>query len=182
MIKTPEDLMKLHAETLSASQAAATRALEGFGKLAELNLKTAGEALAQTSDQLKALFSAKDPQQAGRVISEMAKPSTEALTAWAKEIYQLSSQTGVELSSLAEKLSSLAEKQITDGNKQLLAAVELLAKNAPAGSEGVVQVLRTTIATASTTYDQVFKATRQLADQAQAGVAAATKAAGRKSA
>ena len=154
MIKTPEDLMKLHAETLSASQAAATRALEGFGKLAELNLKTAGEALAQT---------------------EMAKPSTEALTAWAKEIYQLSSQTGVEL-------SSLAEKQITDGNKQLLAAVELLAKNAPAGSEGVVQVLRTTIATASTTYDQVFKATRQLADQAQAGVAAATKAAGRKSA
>ena len=175
MIKTPEDLMKLHAETLSASQAAATRAREGFGKLAELNLKTAGEALAQTSDQLKALFSAKDPQQAGRVISEMAKPSTEALTAWAKEIYQLSSQTGVEL-------SSLAEKQITDGNKQLLAAVELLAKNAPAGSEGVVQVLRTTIATASTTYDQVFKATRQLADQAQAGVAAATKAAGRKSA
>ena len=60
--------------------------------------------------------------------------------------------------------------------------MELLAKNAPAGSEGVVQVLRTTIATASTTYDQVFKATRQLADQAQAGVAAATKAAGRKSA
>jgi phasin family protein len=175
MIKTPEDLMNLHAETLSASQAAATRALEGFGKLAELNLKTAGEALAQTSDQLKALFTAKDPQQASRVISEMAKPSTEALTAWAKEIYQLSSQTGVEL-------SSLAEKQITDGNKQLLAAVELLAKNAPAGSEGVVQVLRTTIATASTTYDQVFKATRQLADQAQAGVAAATKAAGRKSA
>jgi len=175
MIKTPEDLMKLHAETLNASQAAATRALEGFGKLAELNLKTATEALAQTSDQLKALFTAKDPQQASRVISEMAKPSTEALTAWAKEVYQLSSQTGAEL-------SSMAEKQIVDGNKQLLAAVELLGKNAPAGSEGVVQVLRTTIATAASTYDQVFKATRQLADQAQAGVAAATKATGRKSA
>jgi hypothetical protein len=46
----------------------------------------------------------------------------------------------------------------------------------------MVQVLRTTIATAASAYDQVFKATRQLADQAQAGVAAATKATGRKSA
>jgi hypothetical protein len=109
------------------------------------------------------------------VISEMAKPSTEALTTWAKEVYQLSSQTGAEL-------GAMAEKQIVDGNRQLLAAVELLGKNAPAGSEGMVQVLRTTIATAASAYDQVFKATRQLADQAQAGVAAATKATGRKSA
>jgi hypothetical protein len=97
-------------------------------------------------------------------IAAMAQPSTDAFSAYAKDFYALSSKTGAEL-------VAAAEKQIADGNKQLLSAVELLSKNAPAGSEGTVQVLRNTVTAASAAYDQVFKATRQLADQAEAGLA-----------
>ena len=76
----------------------------------------------------------------------------------------------------------MAEKQIADGNRQLLTAVELFAKSAPAGSEGAVQMLRTSVTAASSAYDQVFKVTRQLAEQAEAGLTKAGKAAGGKKA
>ena len=175
MIKTPEDLMKLQAEAFSASQSAVTRTLEGFEKLAHLNLKAAGESLAQHQDQLKALVAARDPQSAAQVLAEMAKPSTEALSAWAREFYQLSSQTAAEL-------VGLAEKQIADGQKQLTTAVDLLAKSAPAGSEGAVQMLRTSVSAATAACEQAIKAGRQVADQVQAAVAPAAKPAGRKAA
>lgn len=170
MIKTPEDLMKLHTEAMSASQAVVAKTIESFEKLAELNLKAAGETFAQQTEQLKALMAVKDPQSAARLLSDMAKPSTEVLTAWAKDFYQLSSQTGAEL-------VALAEKQMADGQKQLGTAVDLLAKNAPAGSEGAVQVMRNAVSAATAACDQAFKATRQMADQAQATVAGAAKAA-----
>ena len=164
MMKSPEDLMKLQTEALSASSAVMGRTLESFQKLAELNLKAATDSFSQSSEQLKTLMSAKDPQQAAKLLAEMAKPSTEAMSAYAKEFYELSSKAGAEL-------AAMAEKQIADGNKQLLGAVELLAKSAPAGSEGAVQVLRTTLTAASAAYDQVFKATKQLSEQAEASLA-----------
>jgi phasin family protein len=175
MIKTPEDLLKLQAEAYSAHQAAVAKTLEGFEKLASLNLRAAGESLALHNEQLKALVGARDPQSAAQVLTDMAKPSTEALTVWAREFYQLSSQTATEL-------VGLAEKQMADGQKQLATAVELLAKNAPAGSESAVQMLRTSMNAASSACEQAIKAGRQVADQVQAAVSPATKPAGRKAA
>lgn len=175
MIKTPEDLMKLQADALSASQSAIAKTLEGFEKLANLNLKAAGEGFAQHNEQLKALVSASDPQSAAKILTDMAKPSTEALTAWAREFYQLSSQTAAEL-------VGLAEKQIADGQKQLATAVDLLARNAPAGFEGALQMLRTSASAASAATEQAIKAGRQVADQVQAAVTPAAKPTGRKTA
>ena len=171
-MKTPEELMKLQSEALTASSAVMGKTLESFQKLAELNLKAATESFSQSTEQLKTLMAAKDPQQAAKLLAEMAKPSP-ALSAYAKDFYELSSKAGAEL-------AAMAEKQIADGNKQLLGAVELLAKNAPAGSEGAVQVLRTTLTAASAAYDQVFKATKQLSEQAEAGLANVAKATGLK--
>lgn len=175
MMKSPEDLLKMQSEAFGASNAVMAKAVEQFEKLAALNLKAATDTFAQSTDQLKALLSAKDPQQAAKLLSEMAQPSSEALTTYAKEFFELSSKTGNEL-------TAMAEKQIADGNRQLLTAVELFAKSAPAGSEGAVQMLRTSVTAASSAYDQVFKVTRQLAEQAEAGLTKAGKAAGGKKA
>ena len=175
MIKTPEDFLKLHADAVSASQAMVTKTLESFEKLTELNLKAAGATLAQSSEQLKALLAAKDPQAAAKLISGFAKPSSDAFSAYATDLYQLSSKTGADL-------SAMAEKQIADGNRKLLESIEILAKNAPPGSEGAVKVLRNTVGAATSAYDQVFKATKQLAEQAEANLATVTKAAGARKA
>lgn len=176
MIKTPEDLLKLQADAYTASSAVVAKSIENLEKFAELNLKAAGDTFTQSAEQIKALLAAKDPQQAAKLIAAMAQPSTDAFSGYAKDFYALSSKTGAEL-------VAAAEKQIADGNKQLLSAVELLSKNAPAGSEGAVQVLRNTVTAANAAYDQVFKATRQLADQAEAGLANLAKTtAGKKGA
>ncbi|MCX7273080.1 MAG: TIGR01841 family phasin, partial [Burkholderiales bacterium] len=118
MMKSPEDLLKMQSEAFGASNAVMAKAVEQFEKLAALNLKAATDTFAQSTDQLKALLSAKDPQQAAKLLSEMAQPSSEALTTYAKEFFELSSKTGNEL-------TAMAEKQIADGNRQLLTAVEL---------------------------------------------------------
>ena len=65
---------------------------------------------------------------------------------------------------------------------QLATAVELLAKNAPAGSESAVQMLRTSMNAASAACEQAIKAGRQVADQVQAAVTPAAKPAARKAA
>ncbi len=169
MLKQPEDLLKLQSDMFSASNAVVSKTIEHWEKLAELNLKAANDGFNQSADQLKALFAAKDPQEAAKLFAAMAKPSTEGFTAYAKDVVALTNKAGAEL-------TALAEKQIADGNKQLQGAVELLAKNAPAGSEGAVQMLRTTLSAASAAYEQVFKVTKQLAEQAEQGLAAATKA------
>ncbi|MFM8880762.1 MAG: hypothetical protein ACKOGK_00750, partial [Betaproteobacteria bacterium] len=56
------------------------------------------------------------------------------------------------------------------------ASIESMAKNAPAGSEGVVSFVKSAMAASNSAWDQVSKTTRQVVEMAEANVAAVTKA------
>ena len=62
-----------------------------------------------------------------------------------------------------------------DSNKQLYSAIDAMAKNAPAGSEGVVNMVKQAVSSANTAFDQVSKATKQVVELAEANMAAAAK-------
>lgn len=105
-MKTPEELMKLQSEALSASSAVMGKTLESFQKLAELNLKAATESFSQSTEQLKTLMAAKDP--AGRQAAVRDGQAFAALSAYAKDFYELSSKAGAELAAMAESRSPMA--------------------------------------------------------------------------
>ena len=50
-----------------------------------------------------------------------------------------------------------------------------MAKNAPAGSEGIVTLVKSAMTAANSAYDQVNKATKQAVEVAEANIAAAAK-------
>lgn len=162
MVKTnPEDLMKMQAEAFRMTSAAAAKAFEGFQKLAALNMETAKSSLEQSTEQIRALLAAKDAKTLTELVTSYTKPSPEKFTAYAKAVMAISKETGSDL-------TAMVEKQVAESNAQLAAAIEELAKNAPAGSEGAVAFMRQALAAASRAYEQVNSATRQFAEKAEA--------------
>lgn len=170
MMTTPENLMKMHAEAVKASGAAANKTLEGFQKLAALNLQTAKATLEESSEQIRALLAAKDAKALTELVTSFAQPAPEKFTAYAKAVYAITREANSDL-------TAMVEKQIADSNRQLAEAVEALAKNAPAGSEGTVNFIRQALAAAQAAYEQVNTATRQFVQMAEANVEGAAKAA-----
>lgn len=170
MVTTPEQMIQLHQETLDTFQAVTLKSIEGLEKLADLNIQAVKASLAESNDQLKAAMTAKDAKGLGDLAAFSAQPAAEKFASYAKHVYEIANETGVEI-------TKLFEKQFAEGNKQFAATIEALAKNAPAGSEGVVTFVKSAVTAANTAYDQVNKAAKQVVELAEANVAAATKTA-----
>ncbi len=165
-----ENLMKMHSDALKASNAAAAKTLEGFQKLAALNMQTAKTALEESSDQINALLAVRDPKALTELVTSFSKPSPEKLTAYAKAVYAITKEANGEF-------AAMVEKQVADSNRQLTETVEKLASQAPAGSEGAVEFIRQSLAAAQSAYEQVNTATKQFVQVAEANVEGAAKAA-----
>lgn len=170
MVNTPEQLVQLQQETLDTFQAVALKSIEGFEKLADLNIQTIKTSLSESNDQTKALFGARDAKSLGNLASGVGQPAAEKAASYAKHVYEIASDTGMEI-------AKLFEKQFTESNKQFTATIEALAKNAPAGSEGLVTLMKSAMNAANTTYEQANKAAKQAVELAEANMAAATKTA-----
>ena len=170
MYTTPDQMVAMHKAALESFQAVAARSFEGLEKLAELNLAATRSTMEESAEQLKALLEVKDVKAFADMAAGSAQPAAEKMTAYAKHVYEITTDTGAEI-------AKLLEKQLADGNRQLHAAIDAMAKNAPAGSEGVVTFMKSAVSAANTAYDQVNKATKQVVEMAEANLAAAGKTA-----
>ncbi|HMS78228.1 MAG TPA: TIGR01841 family phasin [Burkholderiaceae bacterium] len=170
MYTTPDQLVAAHKAALESFQAVAAKSFEGLEKLAELNLAATKSTLEETAEQFKALLEVKDVKALADFAAGSAQPAADKVTAYSKHVYEITSDTGSEI-------AKLIEKQFAEGNRQLHAAIDALAKNAPAGSEGVVTFMKSAVSAANTAYDQVNKATKQVVELAEANIVAAGKTA-----
>jgi len=172
MMNNPEQVFAMQKSALDMFQAVALKSVEGFERFSELNIQAMKASLSESGEQMKTVFSAKDPKAFGEFAMNGAQPAVEKFAAYANHVYEIASDTGTEI-------AKLFEKQFAEGNKQLTAAVEAMAQNAPAGTEGVVTFVKSAVSAANTAYDQVNKAAKQVADMTEANIAAATKVGGR---
>ncbi|MFM1990420.1 MAG: hypothetical protein RJA99_3377 [Pseudomonadota bacterium] len=170
MFTTPDQMVAMHKAALESFQSVAAKSFEGFEKLAELNLAATKSTFEESAEQFKALLEVKDVKALADLAAGSAQPAADKLTAYAKHVYEITSETGSEI-------TKLIEKQLADSNKQLYAAIDALGKNAPAGSEGVVTFMKSAVSAANTAYDQVNKATKQVVELAEANLSAAAKTA-----
>jgi phasin family protein len=163
MTKTSTDFPG-QGEQARALGDAASRAIEGFQKLAELNLETARASMEATGEQIRELLAARDVKTLTELVTSYSKPRPDAFKAYAQAVYAISRETGTEL-------AEIVERQVADSQRQLYAAVEELATKAPPGSEGVVAFTRQVLAASTTAYDQLTKAARQFAQVTDSVVA-----------
>jgi phasin family protein len=170
MLTTPEQFAQMNKAAFETFQTIALKSVESFEKLADLNIEATKTTVTESAEQIKALLSAKDPKAAAELVMGAAQPAADKATAYAKHVYEIASETGSEL-------AKLFEKQVAEGNKQFSQAIDTMAKSAPAGSEGVVTLVKSAVTAANSAYDHVSKATKQAVELAEANLAAATKTA-----
>ncbi|HWS74414.1 MAG TPA: phasin family protein [Quisquiliibacterium sp.] len=175
MVNNPEQFVEMNKAALETFQAVFLKSVEGFEKLAELNIQAVKTSLAESSEHMKAAMNLKDAKSLGDLTNAGLQPAVDKFGAYARHVYEIGSETSAEI-------AKLLEKQFADGNKQFSAAMEEMTKNAPAGSEGVVTLVKTAMNAANNAFDQVNKATKQAVEMAEQNMAAATKTAARPAA
>jgi phasin family protein len=175
--KTLEILMTVNTEKFVAANKAAVdsllsvanTALASAERIAALNLNTARAALEDTVSGVQAIAGAKSPQDIASVATALTQPAIEKATAYARSVYEITSQSQGEL-------TKMIEAQFGDFQKTIAGLVEQAAKSAPAGSESALAAVQNAMAAATSAFGNMNVVAKQFAEQAQTNVAAATKA------
>ncbi|QDX80716.1 granule-associated-like protein [Denitratisoma sp. DHT3] len=169
MYAVPEKIAAANKASMETLLTFANTAFASAERLAALNLNTARSLLEDAVANTKTLLGAKDPQELVGLQSAMAQPAVEKAVAYSRSVYEIATQT-------QEELNKVLENQYAELNRNVGSALDQAAKNAPAGSDVAVAAFRSALAAANSAYDSVSKAARQVAEIAEANVAAATNA------
>ena len=143
------------------------KAFEGVERLVELNLQVAKAALSEAAEGTKAALSVKDAQELLSLQAGLLQPSAEKAVAYGRHVYDIAATTNAEV-------TRVAEAQMAELQKKFLTGVDSAIKNAPAGTESAVSLVKSAIAAANNAYESVQKAAKQAAEIADANIQAVT--------
>ncbi len=167
---TPEQFAAAYQANLQTFFSLAQTTFDGIEKIVELNLSATKANLEETAGKAKALLGVKDPQEFVSYQAAQLQPSAEKAVAYSRHFYDIASSTQAEF-------SRVVEAQLADANKKFVALIDTASKNAPAGSETAVAMVKSAVAAANSAYDSFSKAAKQAVQMAEANVSAATTAA-----
>jgi phasin family protein len=167
---TAEQLVAAHKANVETLFGLTQKAFEGVEKLVELNLQVAKASLTEAAEHAQATLSVKDAQELLALQATLLQPSAEKAAAYSRHVYDIASATNAEV-------SKVAEAQIADAQKKFLAVVDTAVKNAPAGTENAVALVKSAVAAANNAFESVHKAAKQAADVAEANFQAVTNSA-----
>ena len=158
---TTEQMMTAHKSNVEILIGLTSKAFEGVEKLVELNLQVAKAAMSEVADTAKAALSVKDAQELLALQAGLLQPVAEKAAAYSRHLYDIATSTSAEVGKVAEATTA-------DAQKQFMSLVDTAVKNAPAGSENVVALVKSAVAAANNAFDGVQKATKQATDVAEA--------------
>jgi phasin family protein len=168
MYQTPEQLVALNKANLEAAMKFAGVAFQGAERILDLQLKAARSAFADTVENAKTIAAVKDLQQLAALRESMAQPTIEKATAYAKSVYDAATATQAEI-------GKLAEEQVSEFNKQVVAALDKMVKTAPAGSEVGIATMKSAIAAVNASYENLSKVAKQFTEVSQSNFEAVAK-------
>jgi len=167
---TPEDLSTAYSAALQSYFTLSRKTLEGVEKVVELNLGVLKTSLQDSAGKFQDLQDIKAPQDFLAVYAAQLQPSAERAVAYSRNLYGIAAETQAEF-------TQYAEAQLAESNQRMVSMIDSVSKNAPAGSETAVAMVKSAIAAANSAYDTMNKATKQAVEMAEANVTAATNAA-----
>ncbi len=137
-----------------------SKAFEGVEKIVDLNINASKAALAEAGEHTKSVLGVKDVQELLALQSSLFQPLAEKTAAYSRHLYDIASSSGAEF-------TKTFEAQATDAQKKFMGLVDNAAKNAPAGSETAVAVMKSAVAAANNALETVQKAVKQATDVAE---------------
>jgi phasin family protein len=167
---TVEQMLAAHKANVDTLFGLTSKAYAGVEKLVELNLTAGKAALGEAAEGTKAALSVKDAQELLALQASFLQPLAEKSLAYSRHLYDIASSTGSEFGAAMEAQASSAQKQYAT-------FIDTVAKNAPAGSESAVAVMKSAVAAAGNAYEAMQKAVKQATELAEQNIAAVSQTA-----
>ena len=158
---TAEQVLASHKANVETLFGLTTKAFEGVEKLVELNVTASRAALNEAATHAKSVLSVKDAQELLALQAGLFQPLAEKTAAYSRHLYDIAAGTGAEF-------GKAFEGQVTEAQGKFMNAVDSAAKNAPAGSETAVAVMKSAVSAANNAFESVQKAVKQASDMAEA--------------
>lgn len=167
MFNIPEQFSAVAKANLEAQLSVFTtltsKAFESVEKMVDLNLNAAKTSLEDSSIAAKQLLSAKDPQEFFSLTAAQAQPTAAKAIAYGRHL------AGIATTAQAE-FTRAAEEQIAETGRKVSAMVDDVSKNAPAGSENVIAIVKSAIGNANAGYEQFSKSTKHAVEVMEANM------------
>ena len=169
--------MNYSADQLIANQKAnvdvmtglSQKAFASFEKLVELNMAATKAVVNESFANLQSLAAVKDVQELVSLQSALAKPMAAKSASYARHVYDIVSGTAAEF-------NSAFEAKAAEGKKTVASMVEQTLKNAPAGSEAAVNVIKSAMEASNNAVESAQKAAKQAAQLVETNLKAAAEA------
>ena len=169
MYSTTEEFTAAVQANIEKSMTLANIDFASAERLGALNLNTARAVLDDAVASAKALLGAKDTQELVSLQAALAQSAFEKLVAYSRSAYEIASQTN-------EEISTVIDAQLAEIRNNVTTHLDNASKNGPAGSDVAVAAVKSAIAAANSAYESMSKAAKQVAEIAEANMAAATTA------
>jgi phasin family protein len=161
MALTADQILAAQKANLETLFGLTTKAFEGVEKLVELNVTASKAALTEAASATQAVLSVKDAQELLALQASLFQPLAEKTAAYSRHLYDIAQGTGTEF-------SKAFEAKAAEAQQAFVGLVDSASKNAPAGSETAVAVLKSAVAAANNAFESVQKAVKQASDVAEA--------------
>ena len=155
-----EQIMAAHKANIETLFGLTHKAFEGVEKLVELNLQATKAALAESANHAQAVMGVKDAQEMMALQAGMVQPLAEKTAAYSRHLYDIATSASADL-------GKTFEAQTAEAQKKVMGLVDSATKNAPAGSETAVAVMKSAVAAANNAFESMQKAVKQASDMAE---------------
>jgi phasin family protein len=167
---TVEQIVASNKANLDTLFGLTTKAFAGVEKMVELNVTAAKAALAESSEHAKASMGVKDAQEFLALQAGLLQPLAEKSAAYSRHLYDIASSAGAEF-------TKNVEAQSAEAQKKFMGLVDTAAKNAPAGTESAVALMKNAVTAANSALESVQKSVKQATEMAEKNLTAATETA-----
>jgi phasin family protein len=168
MFITADQISATNKTNLNAVLGLSNKTFAGFEKLVELNLAAAKALVKESIEHTQALLSVKDIQQALALQTSFAAPSAEKAVAYGRHVYGIAVETSAEF-------TKALEGKAAEGQKALGQVMDNMTKNAPAGSESAVAVLKSAMASSQSAIESAQAAAKKALQMAEGNLNAVTE-------
>lgn len=145
----------------TAVNALASNMLQGVERIANLNLAAAKASSEEFSANMTKLLSATNPQEFFGISAAQFQPNLEKASSYARYVSEIYSE-----SQLA--VAKAIETQVSEASRAAAAVLDQLSKNAPAGSEDAMALMKSMMGNGNAFYEQITKVVKQTTDTMQA--------------
>jgi phasin family protein len=166
MYNASEQFAEFNKTNVAQATKFAALSLENAEKLVKFNHSATKAAIAQSVEGAQAAAAVKDVQDLLALRTRLAEAQVQQAVGYSRHLYELATEAQAGYSAFAEEVFATYTKGVASW-------VDSASKSAPAGSEGAINAFKSTIAATTAAFDQFQKASKQVANMADANVRAA---------